>query len=288
MNPYARHSQAGTRTPGRRPGRVPSSRRSTRAARVFFLVLCAVVPPGCGALGLGGFNVISVEEEWALGRQIEAELNRELNLSNDAAVTGYVDRLGQQIVAQTRKAELPWRFHVVDEPEINAFNAPGGLVYVYSGLIAEAENVSELVAVLAHEVGHGVARHGTQRISQQYGIAVLAGVVLGQDPGVLAEIVASIVAAGAVARFSRQDEFEADELGVEYAARAGYHPQGMVTFFQRLMELQQREPGRVERMFATHPPTRDRIERSQAQIDGMNVQGLTVNDRELAQIQGRL
>lgn len=280
----SRRSSSRAPAPRSAPGR-------TRLAGFALLVLLALLPlaHGCAAIGLGGFNVISIEEEWELGRQIEAELAQELPLSSDAVVTGYIRQLGRSIVAQTPMANLEWRFHVVESEDINAFNAPGGLVYVNTGLITEAGDVSELIAVIGHEVGHGVARHGTQRISQQYGLAVLAGVVLGQDPGVLREIVASIVAAGAMAQFSQQDEFEADDMGIRFTADAGFHPDGMVRFLERLLALRDSRPGTVERIFASHPPTRARIERGEARIAAMgSLDGLTRTDGELAGVKGRI
>lgn len=243
---------------------------------------------GCAAIGLGGFNIISLDQEWELGREIEAEIADQLTLSSDAELNGYVRDLGQRIVAGTPMADREWRFHVVEDEDVNAFNAPGGLVYVNTGLIREAENAAELSAVMAHEVGHGVARHGTQRLSQQYGVAVLAGLILGEDPGLLAEIAASIAATGAMARFSREDEFEADEMGVRFTSDAGYHPEGMATFFGRLLELQEREPGSVERFFASHPATRERIERVEAMIAGMgSLDHLATNDDRFPRVRER-
>ncbi len=100
--------------------------------------------------------------------------------------------------AQTEMANRQWQFHVVADPEINAFNIPGGHVYVNSGLIARASNASELAGVLAHEITHGVSRHGTEQLSKQYGIAGVAGLVLGRNPGLVQQIAAQIVAQGAV------------------------------------------------------------------------------------------
>src|SRR5690606_1570900 len=117
--------------------------------------------------------------------------------------------------------QLPWRFHVVQDDAINAFNIPGGVVYVNTGLIARAGSASELAVVLAHEISHGIARHGTERLTTQYGISIVAGLVLGQDPGLVEQIAAQIVATGAIARYSRGAEREADDLGVRYMAGAG-------------------------------------------------------------------
>ena len=230
-------------------------------ATVFWISL---VLAGCEAMGTSGINLISVEEEWELGQEFEAQLADELSPYEDSRVS----EMGQRIVAETRKAHLPWRFYVVDDESINAFNVPGGLVYLHSGLIEQATD-AEIAAVIGHEIGHGVARHGTQRMTQQYGLAMIASLVLGEDPGMISEIVAQIVAGGAVSQFSQAQEFEADELGVHYIQDAGYDPQGMVALLERFLELQQTDPGRMQQFFATHPSSRERLERVRRQIDRM-------------------
>jgi beta-barrel assembly-enhancing protease len=221
---------------------------------------------GCAAIGLGGFNLISIQDEWQMGQQIEREINSQVPLSRNTAMNNQVTRIGQRIVAQTDMATLPWRFYVIDQGDVNAFNAPGGLVYINRGLIEAARNEAEIAGVIAHEIGHGVARHGTRRLSQQYGMAIVAGLVLGQDPGLLSQIATAIIAGGAQAQFSQRDEYEADRLGIRFMAAANYDPRGLVNFFRTLQEMQQRQPGSVERFFATHPPTPDRIERAEAEI----------------------
>src|SRR6185436_8402187 len=116
---------------------------------------------------------------WQLGNQLAAEISSQVKIVNDP--TGYVSRIGQKIVAQTPMANMPWTFHLVDDPEINAFAIPGGHVYVNTGLINAANNASELAGVMAHEISHVVARHSTEQMSRQYGAQILAGLVLGQN-----------------------------------------------------------------------------------------------------------
>ncbi len=241
-------------------------RASARSPFTIALLSVLAVATSCATLGIGGVTLISVEEEWEMGRQLEAEIAEEMPISDDQTLIRPVTQIGERIVAQSDKADLEWRFHVVEDESVNAFNVPGGLVYVHSGLIAEADDEDELAAVIAHEVGHGAARHGAERLSQQYEMALLAQVVLGEDPGLVQQIAAEIAAAGTLARHSRSQEFEADELGVEYLHAAGYDPEGMLRFFERLLELQEREPGAVERFFATHPDLEDRIEAIEEQI----------------------
>lgn len=222
------------------------------------LILALLVNASCGSGG-GGFNLMSVEEEWRLGEQISQDVARQVRLLNDPEALAYVNRVGQALVSQTNMGQLPWRFHIVDDPAINAFNIPGGHVYVNRGLITAADNASEFAGVLGHELSHGVLRHGTQQLSRQYGLSILASVVLGQNPGALQQIAAQIVGTGALARFSREHEREADELGVQMMAKAGYNPQGMVTMFEELLANEKSQPGKVAQFFSTHPLTRDRI-----------------------------
>jgi beta-barrel assembly-enhancing protease len=229
------------------------------------LALIAIVfLAGCAAMGTGGVNLISIEEEWEMGQEFEAQLAEELEVSQSASLTS----MGERIVAETELAHLPWRFYVVEDDSVNAFNVPGGLVYVNSGLINRVDS-EQVAAVVAHEIGHGVARHGTQRLTQQYGLAMLAGAVLGEEPGVIQQIVAQIAAAGTIARFSRSQEHEADELGVRFMHQANYDPAAMIRMLEYLRELQQREPGAVEQFFATHPAIDDRIRRVQELVDAL-------------------
>ena len=232
-------------------------KRSTSLA----VALAAILAVSCGSGGgAGDFNLISIEEEWQLGAQLSQDVARQVRLSNDSTLNSYVSNMGQRLVAQTPAPfnQLPWHFHVVEDPAINAFAIPGGHVYVHTGLIANADNAAELAGVMAHEISHITARHSTEQITRQYGLSVLAGLVLGQDPNALAQLAAQIVAGGALARFSREAEEEADARGIQAMAQAGYNPIGMATMFEELLEHRQGQPGRVEQFFSTHPLTEDR------------------------------
>ena len=232
-----------------------------KRSMIFAVALATLLTAGCGSGGGGNdFNLISIEEEWQLGQQLSQDIARQVRLSNDPTLNQYVRSMGQRIVSQTGAPfnQLPWNFYVVEDPAINAFAVPGGHVYVHTGLIANADNAAELAGVIAHEISHVTARHSTEQITRQYGLSVLAGMVLGQDPNALAQIAAQIVAGGTLARFSRQAEEEADALGIQAMAQAGYNPLGMATMFEELLEHRQGQPGRVEQFFSTHPLTEDR------------------------------
>lgn len=261
-----------------------------RAARSLLLAL-VVVLTGCATSGVnrGDVNIVSMEEEWQLGQQLERDLERELDLSRDRVVTSYVSQLGQRLVAQTEMSDRRWEFHVVRDGNINAFNIPGGHVYVHTGLIAAADNAAELAGAMAHEIAHGVSRHATERLTKQYGLSTGASILLGGNPAWYEQLLAQIAATGAVAKFSRDDEREADRLGVRYMAQSGYDPQGMVHMFRELLRQRERQPGAVSQFFSTHPLTEERIQNVEQQIQQMDLpRGLQMRDGEFETVRRRV
>ncbi|HEX7151299.1 MAG TPA: M48 family metallopeptidase [Thermoanaerobaculia bacterium] len=245
-----------------------------RFSAIALVALLSLGTFGCGGSG-GNFNLISIEEEWQLGQQLSQDIARQVRINNDPALNNYVTQLGRRIVARTPMANMPWQFHVVDDPAINAFAIPGGHVYVNTGLIANSGTASELAGVMAHEISHVIARHSTEQMSRQYGLSIVAGLVLGQNPGALSEIAAQIVAGGALARFSREAEREADELGIRFMAEAGYNPMGMAAMFRTLMAQQQRSPSSVEQFFSTHPTTDERVRDAEKRAQQIGNRGIT-------------
>jgi predicted Zn-dependent protease len=259
-------------------------------------LLLAVLATGVGCAGTGinkgDFSIISVSEEWQLGEQLSTDIAKEMEVLPGPEINAYINAMGNRILAQasgdTPVASQRWQFHVIDNKEINAFNIPGGHVYVHSGLVARAESYSELASVMGHEVSHGLARHGVENLSKQYGIAVLASLVLGNNPSVYEEILAGVLAGGAVMRFSRDAEREADRLGVAYTYGAGIDPQGMVTFFRKLLEIRQSRPSSIEQFFSSHPLTEDRIRDAQTQINGLFPKSLIRDDTGFGDFQRRV
>lgn len=263
-------------------------KRSTYLA----LALATLVTMGCGSAGGGGgdFNLISLEEEWQLGQQLSQDIAKQVRFNNDPAVNAYVRNMGQRIVqnAPAPFNQLPWNFYVVQDPSINAFAIPGGHVYVHTGLIANADNAAELAGVIGHEISHVVARHSTEQISRQYGLSALASIVLGQNPGVLQQIAAQIVAGGTLARFSREAEREADRLGIQAMASAGYDPRGMASMFEELLEHRKGQPSRVEQFFSTHPLTEDRIRDARNMAAQLGTSGVSMDDGQFQDIRRRV
>jgi predicted Zn-dependent protease len=262
-------------------------RHALPLAALVALVLLA----GCASSGVnkGQFNLISLDEEWQLGNQLAADLSRQLRFVDDPTALGYLESVGGRLVAQTEMADRRWRFHLVADPAINAFAIPGGHVYVNSGLIEKAPNVAAFTGALAHEISHGIARHSTEQLSRAYGLEAIGGAVLGRNPAVYEQILASILAQGTLARFSRTAENEADRLGAAYMFKAGYDPRGLVQLFETLLAERQRRPSAVERFFASHPLTEDRIREVQKEISAFPSGGnLIADDPRFRDLQYRM
>ncbi|WP_038049031.1 MULTISPECIES: M48 family metallopeptidase [unclassified Thioalkalivibrio] len=238
-----------------------------RLAAVLALVGVFVLASACAPR-------VSVQEERQLGEELAEEMNAELPIVEEPAINDYINSLGRSIAAVADdREEIDYTFYVVNGPDVNAFAVPGGHIYVYRGLIERADDMSELAGVLAHEVGHVVKRHGIDqwRRAQQaeMGLAVVYGVILGRDPGAAEQVAVQVGAAGVFAGYSREAEREADDVAIGYLVDAGIHPIGLVSFFETLLDERDRDPGRVEQFFATHPTTRERVENTQARIDAL-------------------
>ncbi len=215
----------------------------------------------------GSINFTSIEEEMQLGRGLAADIERESRLVTDSVITEYVNRIGQNLVRNS-DAEVPFTIKVIDSTEINAFALPGGYLYITTGLILAADEEAELAGVLAHEIAHVTARHGTesQAKSQIISLASIPLIFLGGVPGLAARQVAEFAIPMTFLKFSRGAEEEADYLGTQYMYRAGYDPAAMITMFEKLQAQQKSSPGKVSGLFSSHPATASRIEKTKETI----------------------
>lgn len=230
-----------------------------QSTRTLAVLVALTLAAGCGSGGLGGATSMSLDEEWQLGNQMAAQVEQQVKLVRDPALVNYVRSVGEKLHAQTNLANRPFDFEIVDDPDVNAFAIPGGHVYVNRGLITQADKVDMLAGVMAHEISHITERHVLKQAQQQQEISVLGSILLGQNPGALQTLVANVLAGGAMARFSRADEKEADDKGLELMTRAGYDPHGMLDMFQKLLALEQGGNNAVSKFFADHPGAQDRI-----------------------------
>jgi len=216
-----------------------------------------------------GVNFYSIEKEIALGKQLAQEVERSAKMVDDPVVTEYVNRVGQNLVRNS-DARVPFTIKVIDSDEVNAFALPGGFFYVNSGLILRAQEESELAGVMAHEIAHVAARHGTKQATKGDLIQIAsipamifipyswAGYAMYQGLNFLIPMT--------FLKFSRDAEREADFLGLQYMYKAGYDPNSYVTFFERIQADEKRRPGTIGKAFSTHPPTPERIENTQKEI----------------------
>jgi predicted Zn-dependent protease len=241
----------------------------------------------------GKVNFYSIEKEIAIGKSLAQEVERSSKMIDDPVVTEYVNRVGQNLVRNS-DAKVPFTIKVIDSDEVNAFALPGGFFYVNSGLILRAQEESELAGVMAHEISHVCARHGTRQATK--------GEII-QLASIPAMIFIPYSAAGyamyeglnlaiplTFLKFSRDAEREADFLGLQYMYKAGYDPNSYVTFFERIQADEKRRPGTIPKAFSTHPPTPDRIESAQKEIARIlpAKQEYVVTTSEFDQVKGRL
>ena len=216
-----------------------------------------------------GLDFYSLEREIALGKQLAQEVDKSAKFINDPVVTEYVNRVGQNLVRNS-DARVPFTIKVIDSDVVNAFALPGGFFYVNSGLILHADEESELAGVMAHEIAHVCARHGTKQATKGEIVNLAsipamifipytwAGYAIYQGMNFAIPLT--------FLKFSRDEEREADYLGVQYMYKAGYDPNSFVSFFEKVETDEKKEPGTIPKVFSTHPPTPDRIEAIQKEI----------------------
>ena len=216
-----------------------------------------------------GVNFYSLEHEIALGKQLAQEVERTSKMIDDPVVTEYVNRVGQNLVRNS-DARVPFTIKVIDSDEVNAFALPGGFFYVNSGLVLRAQEESELAGVMAHEISHVVARHGTKQATkgEMMQLATIPLILLGPGGWAGYGIYEALQLAIPLSylKFSRDAEREADFLGIQYMYKAGYDPNSYVTFFERIQADEKRRPGTIPKFFSTHPPTPERIADAQKEI----------------------
>jgi beta-barrel assembly-enhancing protease len=208
-------------------------------------------------------SLVSVDQEIQIGKEANAQVRTQLPELRDRETVEYVRSVGRSLVARAGGPKYPYTVAVADYREINAFALPGGPVWIHRGVLHAATNEAQLAGVLAHEIAHISRRHAAEQLTKatmaNWSLGVL-GALLGNDGGATAaRVAAGFLANGLFLKFSRDDERDADEAGLQMLMRAGWDGRGMVEFFEILRREEKRDPGGVESFFSTHPSPQDRI-----------------------------
>ena len=236
--------------------------------------LAALLLAGCA---------VSRQQEIEMGNQYAAQINAELPIVRDAALNNYITALGQELVAATNVRDLTWHFSIVDSREVNAFAVPGGHIYINRGLIERATTMSQVASVLAHEIAHVTLRHSVDQMQQaqgaNVGVALLCTLTSTCETGV-GQAAVNVGGSALFASFSRGDEREADQEGMNIAVRAGIDPRGFAEMFRILLDARQSEPGLLDGFFSTHPLEEDRIADAQQRAAGYSAAQLAGTQRD--------
>jgi len=216
-----------------------------------------------------------------MGVNYSAQIARELPLLADPEARQYINVLGDSLASVTDQRNLEWHFTIVDSREVNAFAVPGGWIYVNRGLIERAQSLSQVAGVISHEIGHITKRHSIQQMQKAQGanLGVTLGCILTRicESG-LGQAGIQIAGGAIFAKFSRQDESEADVEGVRTLVRAGIDPAGIPEMFRILLDERKERPAGVDAWFTTHPLEEDRIATTNAviaQYPASELRGLT-------------
>ena len=256
-----------------RLGAVPGASLAVMAA---WMTGCVMNP----ATGQNQLMLVSEAQEIQMGREYDPQVVASIGLYPDSAWQRYIRQLGNQLAAAGERPNLPWTFRVVDDPAVNAFAVPGGFIYVTRGLLAHVSSEAELASVVGHEIGHVTARHTVSQMSNQQ----LAGLGLAIGSIVSSEFerhagLANTALGVLFLKYSRDDEREADDLGLRYMRRTNFDPRAMPEVFALLERMSASQGGRLPEWLATHPSPENRRENIAEQIAAMpqDFSGTVVN-----------
>lgn len=247
-------------------------------SRLLPVVLLASVLAGCEDGSVPDVNLFSIQDDKQLGAELDAEIEanpREYGRILDPAeypeAYDHLNRIRDEILASGEVEyadKFEWETHLIDDDEVlNAFAAPGGYIYVYTGLLRYLDQEDHFAGVLGHEIAHAANRHSTEQMTQAYGVSALLGIVLGKNPGLIPEIAAGLVGL----EFSREDETEADEYSVYYLCETAYAADGTAGFFEKI----ESEGGyEIPEFLSTHPSSSSRVEdiRALAEAEGCSTE----------------
>lgn len=256
---------------------LPCGRIDRRQFLKWSALSAAGLAAGCASnpvTGKSQLMLVSEQSELKLDRQHSPhQLSADYGTSQDMALNAYVQQVGQSLVPHTHRPEMPYQFHVVNATYVNAYAFPGGTIAATRGILLKLENEAELAALLGHELGHVNARHTARQMSKQVlsqvlvsGVSVVAG-AYGQGYGELASRLGMMGSGALLAGYSRENEREADDLGLKYMTQAGYGPKGFAGLMGMLQRMSKKKAGAFEMLFATHPMSDERYQTAVTKIE---------------------
>lgn len=237
------------------------------------LCACSVNP----VTGKKQLNWVSDEQEIEMGKTADPEFKLKDGLYKDPRLQAYVEKVGQSVAKYSGRENMVYHFAVLDSPVINAFALPGGYIYVTRGILAQMNSEAELAFVLGHEIGHVAAKHGAQRMSQLQGASIgmsILALVLGKEANPYQAWIGKALELS-ILGYGRQNELEADGLGVQYASKSGYHLKAGALFLETLKKQEPYARDWLSQIHSSHPPTDERLSRVHQQIDTLEKAGDT-------------
>ncbi len=278
----------------RTPRQLCSPARFDRVVTWFLCGLLAWLVISCATTGPGGKTsliIIPTNQEVAIGASMAQQVEESEEVFRDSLWQQYLDDVGQRIAAVCDRQDIEYHFTVIKSDQVNAFAAPGGYIYFYTGLLRHMETEAEMAAVVAHELSHVVARHSIKRLQTAMGVSLAWELVFGEDASKAVTAAAQIGLLLAFSEYSRDHEREADRFGIHYMLSAGYDPSGAIGMFEKLAALGGAGDATVfEKLASSHPGTQERMANARAQIAEMqpSSEGLRVGAEDYRRMRMRL
>jgi beta-barrel assembly-enhancing protease len=224
-------------------------------------------------MGMSSGCGISQQQEVQVGAEQAQQINAQLPIVQDPTINRYLNILGDSLARLTSRGDLDWHFYMVNSNDFNAFALPGGFIYINRGVAERSTSMSEFASVVAHEIGHVVLRHSVKQMEQMQGANIgvtVACVLTSVCNSGIAQTGINVLGNVVFAKFSRDDEREADKAGIEEMVRAGINPNGMASMFEKLLAERQSRPSSLETWFATHPMEEERIQNARNEAAKIN------------------